>query len=194
MRKPLSYSLHTHTHTRTHAESLTERAAYSQNKPKSYHQLLLSLSLLNSLSPPHLQTPKQQKAMSPGPVVEAAEPETLLQIPITDEPQKKPELQVSHSLLLRLYISLSFSGSFCFLGFVLVFEFCVSVCVFFWQNEDEVVVEDVKDDDKDEDDDDEDDDDDDDDDKEDGAQGFLLFHFLFLYGFSLFVWFYHMHL
>jgi len=31
--------------------------------------------------------------MSPGPVVEAAEPETLLQTPTTDEPQKTLEPQ-----------------------------------------------------------------------------------------------------
>ena len=53
------------------------------------------------------QTPKNQKcfkAMSPGPVVEAAEPETLLQTPTTDEPQKTLEPQVTHSSLYASFI------------------------------------------------------------------------------------------
>ena len=68
------------------------------------------------------QTPKNQKcfkAMSPGPVVEAAEPETLLQTPTTDEPQKTLEPQVTHSSLYASFIFWVFF-SFWVLSFVYV--------------------------------------------------------------------------
>lgn len=117
--------------------------------------------------------------MSPGPVVEAAEPETEPLVLTSEEPKKNSEPQVSQLILLHVskFLSLSYISKeksvIIWFSVFLIYSFYLCV---FWQN-DEVVVEDVKEDEKEDDDE---DDDDDDDEKEDGAQGYLFYcYFLF---------------